>query len=109
MRIFELVDSDQQVLGLIKPILIRAKAEGASSVDVDQLLNDLDSEDNITAELLIDILNRHRKQLKNLILSANLDSIELNKGANSSMTTKADQQANKFNNVAIKQAMDKLK
>lgn len=109
MRLFELVDSDRQLLDLIKPILLRAKAEGAKEISVQQLLNDLDPEDNVKAPLLIDILSRHRNELKDIILSANLDSIALNLGAKSSMMTKADQQAGKMKSTAIKQAMDKLK
>lgn len=109
MRIFELVDSDQQVLGLVKPILLRAKAEGASTVSMSQLLNDMDSEDNISPQMMVDILSRHRNSLKNIITSANLDAIELHGGPMSSMSTKADQKANKFNDVAVKQALDKLK
>lgn len=42
MRLFEFVDSDAELLGLIKPILLRAKAEGATDIPMAQLLNDLD-------------------------------------------------------------------
>lgn len=109
MRLFELVDSDQQVLDLVKPILIRAKAEGADSINMDQLLNDMDTEDNITAPMMVDILNRHRQSLKNIITAANLDAIQLSHGPSKTMSTKADQQAKKFKNVAAKQALDQLK
>jgi hypothetical protein len=109
MRLFELVDSDRQLLDLIKPILLRAKAEGAKTVQLQQILNDLDSEDNVDPSMLIDVLRRHRDELKNIILSANLDSIALNHGATTTMSTNADKQANKMKSTALKQAMDKLK
>lgn len=109
MRLSELVDSDQQLLGLIKPILLRAKAEGATSVSMSQLLNDMDSEDNISAEKMIDILHRHRNSLKNIITSATIDSVILNKGPAKSMTSNFDKQTQKMQSTAIKQAMDQLK
>lgn len=109
MLIRELVDSDVEVLGLIKPILLRAKAEGATEIAMAQLLNDLDSDDNISAEMMIDILNRHRQDLKNIVSSATVDSIVLNKGPAKTMTSKFDQQTNKMKNTALKQALDQLK
>lgn len=109
MRLFELVDSDQQVLGLLKPILIRARAEGAETVNMQQLLNDMDSEDNITPELLVDLLNRHRKSMRDIVSSATLDSIVLNKGPSTTMTTKVDKDTAKMKSTALQQAMDQLK
>lgn len=109
MRLYELVDSDQQVLGLIKPILIRAKAEGAETVSMQQLLNDMDREDNITPELMVDLLNRHRKEMKDIIVSADLDNIQLNKGPATTMTTKIDKDTAKMKATAIHQALDQLK
>lgn len=109
MLIKELLDSDVEVLGLIKPILLRAKAEGATEIAMTQLLNDMDSEDNITAEMMIDILNRHRQDLKNIVSTATVDNIVLNKGPAKTMTSKFDQQTNKMKNTALKQALDQLK
>lgn len=109
MRLFELVDSDVEVLGLIKPILLRAKAEGATSIDMKQLLNDMDPEDNITAEILVDLFNRHRQSLKDIISSATLDSVVLNKGPAKSMTSKFDKEVKQMKSTAVKQALDKLK
>lgn len=109
MRLFELVDGDEQVLAIIKPMLVRAKAEGAESVSTTQLLNDLDSEDNIDAQLLIDILHRHRRDLKDLITNATIDSIVLNKGASTTMTSKFDQDLAKMKNTAVQQAKAGLK
>ena len=109
MLIKELVDSDVEVLGLIKPILLRAKAEGATEIAMAQLLNDMHSEDNISAEMMIDILNRHRRDLKDIVSTATLDSIVLNKGPAKTMTSKFDQQTNKIKNTALQQALDQLK
>jgi hypothetical protein len=109
MRLFELVDSDQQVLDLIEPILLRAKSEGATSVDMKQLVNDLDSSDNITPELLLDILSRKRNELKHLVNNATMDRIELNTGVTKAMTSKFDQDTQKMKSTALKQAMDQLK
>lgn len=109
MRLFEIVDSDQQLLDLIKPILLRAKAEGADAINVQQLINDIGTGASVSPELLVDVINRHRQSLKNIIATANLDVISLDKGAAKTVSTQADKQANKFNDVAVKQALDKLK
>jgi hypothetical protein len=109
MRLFEFVDSDAELLGLIKPILLRAKAEGATDIPMTQLLNDLDNRDEITPELMIDILRRHRKDLKNIVTTATVDSIVLNTGPAKVMTSKQDQDVNKMKNTALKQALGNLK
>lgn len=109
MLIRELLDSDVEVLGLIKPILLRAKAEGADEISMAQLLNDLDNEDNISGEMMIDILNRHRRDLKDIVSNATLDTIVLNKGPAKTMTSKFDQDTNKIKNTALQQALDQLK
>ena len=109
MRLFEFVDSDAELLGLIKPILLRAKAEGAMEIPMAQLLNDLDDRDEITPELMIDVLRRHRKDLKNIVTTANVDSIVLTSGPIKAMTSKRDQSVNKMKNTALQQAMDNLK
>jgi hypothetical protein len=109
MRLFEFVDSDAELLGLIKPILLRAKAEGATEIPMHQLLNDLDSKDEITAELMIDILRRHRKDLKNIITTATVDNIVLSTGPAKAMTSKQDQDVNKMKNTALQQALSNLK
>jgi len=109
MRLFEFVDSDAELLGLIKPILLRAKAEGAMEIPMAQLLNDLDDRDEITPELMIDILHRHRKDLKNIVTTASIDSVVLTSGPIKAMTSKQDQSVNKMKNTALQQALDNLK
>jgi hypothetical protein len=109
MRLFEFVDSDAELLGLIKPILLRAKAEGATDIPMAQLLNDLDDRDEITPELMIDVLRRHRKDLKNIITTATVDGIILSTGPAKAMTSKQDQSVNKMKNTALQQALDNLK
>jgi hypothetical protein len=74
-----------------------------------QLLNDMDSEDNITADVLVDIFNRHRQELKDIVVNATVDSITLSKGPAKSMTSKFDQDTAKMKNTALQQAMDQLK
>jgi hypothetical protein len=109
MRLFELVDSDQQLLSLIKPILIRARTEGAETIDMQQLVNDLDSEDSITPEVMVDVLNRHRKDMEDIVVSATLDSIQLNKGPATTMSSKIDKDIKKIKSTAVKQALGQLK
>lgn len=109
MRLFELVDSDIEVMGVLKPILLRAKAEGANNISMSQLLNDMDSDDNISPEMMVDILNRHRQELKDIVSTATIDSIVLNKGPAKTMTSKFDQDTEKMKNTALKQALDQLK
>lgn len=108
MRLYEFVDSEQQVLGIIKPLLLRAKAEGARSIPIGQLINDI-SDSSITPELLVSILNKHRTDLKDIITTATYDEIVLNNNEIKSMTTKFDKDINKMKSTALKQAMDKLK
>ena len=108
MRLYEFVDSDEQVLGIIKPLLLRAKAEGADAIPTSQLINDLD-DSSITPQLLVDILNKHRKDLTDIITTATYDSIVLNNNEIKSMTSNYDKSVNKMKSTALKQAMDKLK
>jgi len=108
MRLYEFVDSDEQVLGIIKPLLLRAKAEGAVSIPTNQLINDL-NDSSITPELLVHILNKHRKDLNDIITTATYDSIVLNNNEIKSMTSNYDKDVNKMKSTALKQAMDKLK
>lgn len=109
MRLYELIDSDQQVLALIRPILLRAKAEGAETINMNQLINDMDSEDAITADVIVDLFHRHRKDLENIVSSSTLDQIQLAKDTPKTMISKFDQEQNKIKSTAIKQAMDQLK
>lgn len=108
MRLYEFVDSDDQVLGIIKPLLLRAKAEGAASIPTKQLLNDI-QDSSVTPELLVNILNKHRKDLRDIITTATYDEIVLNNNEIKSMTNKFDKDVNKMKSTALKQAMDKLK
>lgn len=108
MRLYEFVDSDEQVLGIIKPLLLRAKAEGAESIPTNQLINDI-NDTSVTPELLINILNKHRTDLKDIITTATYDAIVLNNNEVKSMTSKFDKDVNKMKSTALKQAMDQLK
>jgi hypothetical protein len=108
MRLYEFVDSDEQVLGIIKPLLLRAKAEGAESISTNQLINDV-NDSSVTPELLVNILNKHRKDLRDIITTATYDEIVLNNNQIKSMTNKFDKDVNKMKSTALKQAMDKLK
>jgi hypothetical protein len=108
MRLYEFVDSDEQVLGIVKPLLLRAKAEGANAVSTTQLINDL-NDSSVTPELLVNILNKHRKDLKDIITTATYDEIVLNNNEIKSMTSKFDKDVNKMKSTALKQAMDQLK
>ena len=108
MRLYEFVDSDEQVLGIIKPLLLRAKAEGATSIPVNQLINDI-NDSSVSPELLVNILNKHRKDLSNIITTATYDEIVLNNNEIKSMTNKFDKDVNKMKSTALKQAMDQLK
>ena len=108
MRLYEFVDSDEQVLGIVKPLLLRAKAEGAQSIPVNQLINDI-NDSSVSPELLVNILNKHRKDLSNIITTATYDEIVLNNNEIKSMTNKFDKDVNKMKSTALKQAMDQLK
>ena len=108
MRLYEFVDSDEQVVDIVKSILLRAKAEGANAVDTAQLVNDIGDE-NITPELLVDILNRKSDAFDDIVASATIDSIQLTSGEKKAMTSKYDQDVNKMKATAIKQATGSLK
>jgi hypothetical protein len=108
MRLYEFVDSDEQVLSIIKPLLLRAKAEGAKSVPLSQLANDIE-DSSITPELLVNIINKHRESLKDIITTATYDEIVLNNNEIKSVSSKQDQNVAKMKSTALKQAMDQLK
>jgi hypothetical protein len=108
MRLYEFVDSDEQVLSIIKPLILRAKAEGATSIPTNQLINDI-NDSSVSPELLVNILNKHRKDLKDIITTATYDEIILNNNELKSMTSNYDKDVNKMKSTALKQAMDKLK
>ena len=108
MRLYEFVDSDEQILGIIKPLLLRAKAEGANAISTNQLLNDI-NDSSVTPELLVNILNKHRKDLRDIITTATYDEIVLNNNELKSMTSNYDKDVNKMKSTALKQAMDQLK
>lgn len=108
MRLYEFVDSDEQVLGIVKPLLLRAKAEGAKAIPTHQLINDL-NDSSVTPELLVNILNKHRRDLKDIITTATYDEIVLNNNELKSMTSNYDKDVNKMKSTALKQAMDQLK
>jgi hypothetical protein len=108
MRLYEFVDSDEQVLSIIKPLLLRAKAEGANSIPTNQLINDV-NDSSITPEFLVNFLNKLRKDLSNIITTATYDEIILNNNEIKSMTSKYDKDVSKMKSTALKQAMDQLK
>jgi hypothetical protein len=108
MRLYEFVDSDEQVVDIVKSILLRAKAEGAKAVDTKQLVNDIGDE-NVTPELLVDILNRKSDAFGDIVGSATVDSVQLTSGEKKAMTSKYDQDVNKMKATAIKQATGSLK
>jgi len=108
MRLYEMVDSSEEILAIIKPLLLRAKAEGAQSIPVVQLINDL-NDSSITVDLLIDILNKNRKELSNIITTATRDTIALNTNRVNSATSKFDKNVNKMKKTALNQARDGLK
>lgn len=107
MLITEIVDSDRQLLDMVKSILLRAKAEGAKEVDVQQLINDID-DDAVTPELLVDLLGRRGAELKNIIAGSTVDTIDMDIAAKKSMTTKADATNKQMKNTALKQALSNL-
>jgi len=108
MRLYEFVDSDEQVLSIIKPLLLRAKSEGATSVPMSQLINDIE-DSSISPELLISIINKHRKSLQDIITTANYDEIVLNNNEIKSVVSKQDQDSANMKNIALKKALDRLK
>jgi hypothetical protein len=108
MRLYEFVDSDEQVLSIIKPLLLRAKAEGAKSVPMSQLVNDI-QDSSISPELLVSIINKHRKSLEDIILKATYDEIILNNNEIKAVVSKQDQDSANMKNIALKKALDRLK
>ena len=103
MRLYEFIESDAQVISILKPILLRAKAEGADKISTQQLANDI-GDDVVTPEVLVSILNKHRSVFKNIIASASIDEILLNNGEPGAMSSKQDQAVAKMKNTAVQQA-----
>lgn len=109
MLINELVDSEAELLGTVKSILLRAKAEGAKTVNMQQLINDL-GDSSVTPEMMVDIFNRHTGKLKDIIAGSTVDAVDLDvTGKTKQMTTKADQDTASIKKTAAQQALDNLK
>ena len=107
MRLYEFVTSNEQLIGLIKPILLRAKAEGVKTISTQQLLNDINDK-SITSDILVNVLQKHRDTLKNIVSTATIDEISLQTDASPSMTSKYDQDVAKMKNTAVQQAKANL-
>ena len=108
MRLYEFVDSNQQLLDIIKPILLRAKADGATEVNTVQLINDI-GDDSVTPEILMSILHTNRNNLKNIISRATPDSISLASADVKSMTSDYDLDVAKMKTTALNKAKGNLK
>lgn len=65
MRLFEFVTSSDQLLDVVRDLLIRAKSEGANSVSLQQLTNEFDGEVDI--DTIRQTISNHRQALKGLI------------------------------------------
>jgi hypothetical protein len=107
MLIKEVIDSDEQILGIVKSILMRAKSEGAKQVDMNQLVNDI-GDSSVTPELLVDIFSRHGAELKNIVAGATVDMIDLDTETKKSMQYKSDTDAAKLKGKAVQQAKQSL-
>ena len=107
MLIKEVIDSDEQVLDIVKSILMRAKSEGAKQVDMKQLVNDI-GDSSVTPELLVDIFSRHAKELKNIVAGATVDLVDLDTETKKSMQYKSDTDAAKLKGKAVQQAKQSL-
>ena len=107
MLIKEVIDSDEQILGIVKSILMRAKSEGAKQVDMQQLVNDI-GDSSVTPELLVDIFSRHAAELKNIVAGATVDMIDLDTETKKTMQYKSDTDAAKLKGTAVQQARQSL-
>lgn len=108
MLIKEVIDSDEQVLDIVKSILMRAKSEGAKQVDMKQLVNDI-GDSSVTPELLVDIFSRHAAELKNIVAGATVDLVNLDTETKKSMQYKTDTDAAKLKGKAVQQAKQSLR
>ena len=109
MRLYEFIESDAQVISILKPILLRAKADGVASISTTQLANDI-NDDAVTPEVLVGLLNKHRSVFKNIIASASIDEILMSDSDSArAMTSKQDQAVSRMKKTAVNQAMAGLK
>ena len=109
MRLYEFIENDAQVISILTPILLRAKAEGVASLSTTQLANDI-NDDAVTPEVLVGLLNKHRSVFKNIIASASIDEILLsNSDAARAMTSKQYRDVAAMKKTAVNQAMAGLK
>ena len=108
MLIKEVIDSDEQVLDIVKSILMRAKSEGAKQVDMKQLVNDI-GDSSVTPELLVDIFSRHAAELKNIVAGATVDLVNIDTETKKSMQYKTDTDAAKLKGKAVQQAKQSLR
>jgi hypothetical protein len=107
MRLFEIVDSDAQLLDTLTSILVRAKAEGVEHIDMKQLINDL-GDPSLTPELVTSIITGHTGELKDLVANATLDQIDINTGVTKKVQQQTDRDTNRMKATATKQALASL-
>jgi Zn-dependent M32 family carboxypeptidase len=93
MRLYEFVTSKDQVLDVVRDLLIRAKSEGADSVSLDQLTNEFDG--TIDVDTIRQTISDNRQSMKGLIGDITDTEVTFEKPTLLKHKEKSDQSFNK--------------
>jgi hypothetical protein len=104
MRLFEFVSSNGQMLDIIRDLLVRAKAEGADSVSLEQLANEFNGE--VDVDMIRTVLSNNRQSFKGLVGNITDTDVEFEKPQLVKNKEKSDQAMTK---TAVATALKGLK
>lgn len=93
MRLYEFVSSNGELLDIVKDLLVRAKAEGADSVSLEQLANEFDGE--IDVDTIRTIISNNRRSMKGLVGEVTDTDVVFEKPQLMKHKEKSDQSMNK--------------
>jgi hypothetical protein len=104
MRLYEFVSSNDQLLDIVRDLLVRAKAEGADSVSLEQLANEFDGDLDI--DTIRSTIMNHQRSMKGLIGKVTDTTVEFEKPQLMKQQQKSDQAMTK---TAVATALKALK
>lgn len=104
MRLYEFITSNDQLLDVVRDLLIRAKSEGAESVSLQQLTNEFNGEVDI--DTVRQVINNNRQSMKGLVGDITDTDIVFEKPP---LMKQKEKQDTDFNKRAVASALKGLK
>lgn len=104
MRLYEFITSNDELLDVVRDLLIRAKSEGAESVSLQQLTNEFNGEVDI--DTVRQVVNNNRQSMKGLVGDITDTDIVFEKPP---LMKHKEKQETDFNKRAVASALKGLK